>query len=215
MKSYSELALRVRFQRGFNPEAYKYMATTIACQWGKLGLASKPFPVNRNLLLSADILTSNAFASGREKDVWRSNRRSLDQTWRRLGLLIALTRWRGPCWLLLQESVPAWRDGAAGHLLQMHMVKAVETRMFEYEHYKSKPDAFKSAAQWVAFTRLLPHVVSVLEADFGSDHKAWPDQIKSFFKELWTGEYDAQLQQTSAVLPAHYDTRHSEMSKAH
>lgn len=86
MKSYSELALRVRFQRGFNPEAYKYMATTIACQWGKLGLASKPFPVNRNLLLSADILTSNAFASGREKDVWRSNRRRLDQTWRRLGL---------------------------------------------------------------------------------------------------------------------------------
>jgi hypothetical protein len=111
--------------------------------------------------------------------------------------------------------VPSWRDGAAGNLLQMQMVKVVETRMFEYEHYKSKSEAFKSASQWVSFTRLLPHVVSVLESDFGTDRKSWPDQIKAFLKELWTGEYDTQLQQTSAVLPAHYDTRHTEMTKAH
>jgi hypothetical protein len=70
MKSYAEITLRVRFQRGFNPEAFKYLATTIACQWGKLGLASKPFPVNRNVLLSPDILTSAAFAGGKEKDTW-------------------------------------------------------------------------------------------------------------------------------------------------
>jgi hypothetical protein len=116
--------------------------------------------------------------------------------------------------LLPQEMVPPWRDGNAGFALQMQMVKAVETRMFEYEHYKNRGDAFKTAAQWVAFARLKPHVISILETDFGSDNRAWPDQIKAFYKEFWTGEYDAQLQQTSAVLPAHYDTRHTEMIKA-
>jgi len=108
MKSYSEVSLRVRFLKGFCPEALKFLLTNVASKWGEFGLASKPFPVNRSLLMSPEILTSSGFTASRDK-----------------------------------ESVPAWRDGAAGSSLQMAMVIAIDKRMFEYELHKTNSEAFK------------------------------------------------------------------------
>ena len=108
MKSYREVSLRLRFLKGFCPATLKFLLTTVASKWGELGLASKPFPVNRSLLMSPEILTSAGFTTIRDK-----------------------------------ESVPAWRDGAAGSSLQMAMVIAVDKRMFEYELYKTNSEAFR------------------------------------------------------------------------
>jgi len=48
--------------------------------------------------------------------------------------------------------VPAWRDGAAGEILQIRMAQLMGERYFDYELYKSDKQgkAFKSAADWVA-----------------------------------------------------------------
>ena len=48
--------------------------------------------------------------------------------------------------------VPAWRDGAAGEMLQIRMAHLMGERYFDYELYKSDKQgkAFKSAADWVA-----------------------------------------------------------------
>jgi hypothetical protein len=68
MKSYNEISVRYRFLKGFNADAFDFLTGEFASEWAKLGLASKPFPVTRAILTSSDILTSSAFAIGRDKD---------------------------------------------------------------------------------------------------------------------------------------------------
>ena len=68
MKSYGEVSLRVRFVRGFSEKALTVLLMEVVSEWGKRGLASKPFPLSRAVLLCTDILTSAGFTSARDKD---------------------------------------------------------------------------------------------------------------------------------------------------
>ena len=58
-----------------------------------------------------------------------------------------------------------------------------------------------------------PFALAVLQNDYGVDATSWQDAIRAFHTALWTGEFDAELQKTSSQIPAHYDSRHSEMVK--
>lgn len=73
--------------------------------------------------------------------------------------------------------------------------------------------SLRSAGHWAAFARLEPFVTSIVTADYGTDPSGWPDQIKAFHRDMWVGEYDADLHRLSSQLPGHYDSRHAEMAK--
>ena len=66
---------------------------------------------------------------------------------------------------------------------------------------------------WTACARIQPFTLAVLQNDYNVDATSWPDSIRAFYKELWTGDFDAELQKTNGQIPAHYDSRRSEMLK--
>ena len=68
IKSYADLALRHRFLRGFVPEARQRLYDKIVLPMGERGLASKPFPITRAVLMDPNILTSDAFGTLKEKE---------------------------------------------------------------------------------------------------------------------------------------------------
>ena len=86
MNEYTRLNLRVRFLKGFSASALEDLNTKIFCRMGALGMASKKFPLTNQLLMSSDILTSEAFS--RSKDIeqvpgWRdgASGRALQALW--------------------------------------------------------------------------------------------------------------------------------------
>ena len=68
MKPYSEVSLRVRFVRGFSEDALRVLTSEVVSEWCKRGLASKPFPSSRNVLLRTDSLSSGGVLASRGKD---------------------------------------------------------------------------------------------------------------------------------------------------
>ena len=67
-----------------------------------------------------------------------------------------------------KETVPGWRDGAAGEALQLRMVDVLVKRYFDFELYKqTTPKVFASGAVWAATGRLLVHIDSLLEMEYG------------------------------------------------
>ena len=68
MESLQEMSLRVRFLKGFSPDALAFIRTDICSYCAEAGLSHKPFPLSRHVLLSADILTTAAFAHGKDKE---------------------------------------------------------------------------------------------------------------------------------------------------
>ena len=76
------------------------------------------------------------------------------------------------------------------------------------------PLELRTGSIWAAFARLEPFVTGVIQNEFGTSETSWPDQISSFHREMWRGEYDQDLLRLSMTLPAHYDQRSTEMQKA-
>jgi hypothetical protein len=68
IKSYADLALRHRFLRGFSQEARQRLHEKIVLPMGEKGLANKPFPISRAVLMDPSILTSDAFTTLKEKE---------------------------------------------------------------------------------------------------------------------------------------------------
>ena len=64
----------------------------------------------------------------------------------------------------------------------------------------------RSGSNWTGFARLVGPVNYVLEADFG-DSVGWDDQLKAFHRDLWRGEYDADMAKLAYVLPSNLDVR--------
>jgi hypothetical protein len=74
MRSYTELALRHRFIRGFSERARCLLHSRITQEMGRRGLAHRAHPLTRSLLMDPAILCANAFHSTQEKDnvpAWR------------------------------------------------------------------------------------------------------------------------------------------------
>ena len=74
IRGYSELALRHRFIKGFSESARRALHEKLSVEMGKRGLASKPFPLSRTVLMDAAILTTDAFMTTKEKEevpAWR------------------------------------------------------------------------------------------------------------------------------------------------
>ena len=90
------------------------------------------------------------------------------------------------------------------------VVKYLHTRPF----IVSLPRQLRTGAAWVAFARLEPFITTVIQNEFGTVESVWPESISGFYRELWRGEFDTDLTKVSALLPAHYDTRSTEMQKA-
>lgn len=65
----------------------------------------------------------------------------------------------------------------------------------------------------MAFARLEPFVVSLLDTEYGKEKAQWPDSIKSFFRGMWTGDFDVDMHRVSNALPAQFDSKQSEMIK--
>ena len=72
----------------------------------------------------------------------------------------------------------------------------------------------RSAASWAAFARLEPFITAAIVADFGSNSAEWPDSIKTFHRDMWTGTFDLDITRVCNQLPAHFDSRQTEMTKA-
>ena len=74
IKCYADVALRHRFLRGFSSEARQRLHDVLVLPMGARGLASKPFPISRAVLMDPAILTSEAFGTVKEKEdvpAWR------------------------------------------------------------------------------------------------------------------------------------------------
>ena len=74
IKVYADLALRHRFLRGFCAEARQRLHEKVVVEMGRRGLASRPFPLARAVLMDPSILSSDAFTTSREKEevpAWR------------------------------------------------------------------------------------------------------------------------------------------------
>ena len=74
MRSYTELALRHRFIRGFSQAARCLIHERLTQEMGRRGLAHRAHPLSRSLLMDPAILTASAFHSTLEKEnvpAWR------------------------------------------------------------------------------------------------------------------------------------------------
>jgi hypothetical protein len=76
LQTYSEIACRVRFRKGFNDEAMEKIYT-FKKEWGRRGWADKPLPLTRKLLMDERILTSNGLTGTAKESVpeWRDGER--------------------------------------------------------------------------------------------------------------------------------------------
>ena len=82
------------------------------------------------------------------------------------------------------ESVPSWRDGAAGKELQLQMVHVLKVRYFEFGFSKQADkvtSVFASGAHWAAVARLLPAVIATTHSKWGSQETSWPDAVQTDF----------------------------------
>ena len=157
--------------------------TRVIDELGKRGLAHKPCPLTSGLLLDPTGFHSDAFVIKSER-----------------------------------ENVPQWRDGAAAVDLQKSMCEVANKRMFDYgfmDGSSGKP-LFPSGHCWASIARLCGsphhHMDSALERNFGSID-TWPDAVKSFSRAVWSGEYDQDLGNLSAALPATLDSQPFAMQK--
>ena len=74
MSSYAMVNQRVRFLKGFDPQALVKLNTKIFSEMGKRGIAHQKFPLNHGILMSPDLLTSNAFLRQKDQEAvppWR------------------------------------------------------------------------------------------------------------------------------------------------
>jgi hypothetical protein len=76
------------------------------------------------------------------------------------------------------------------------------------------PAHLRTGTAWAAFARLEPHIHAVIQHTHGCLDTAWPEPIKSFFRELWRGTHDLDVTKASALLPGHFDQRAMELQKA-
>ena len=178
IKNYYGITNRLRFIKGFDSKARELLDNFFS-NMGVHGVSHRKFPLSNAILLSPDILTTAAFARGKE-----------------------------------QENVPAWRDGAAGAILQCNMVIYAEKRYmnFGWLHEVTNKPLFNSAAVWAAFGRLMAFIESVFRNEFG-EQSAWPDSVTNFYRATYRGEYDNDLLQLSAVLPSSLDTNIQAMQR--
>ena len=111
-----------------------------------------------------------------------------------------------------KDSVPAYRDGAAGEALHVEMVRCFEQRCTWPGYKASKGDAFISGAHWVAFARLWPALWRVMETEWGVQLATWPDPAAQLYAQIWAGEHDATILATSKPMRSHIDTRPHDMA---
>ena len=99
-----------------------------------------------------------------------------------------------------------WRDGAAGDILHRRMASVAAQRYFDFDFATSDKPLFATGQQWAGFARLVGHIETVLENEFGPKH-AWPDLATGFHRELWRGEFDPMLGTLAWMLPSNADCR--------
>ena len=105
-----------------------------------------------------------------------------------------------------KETVPSWRDGAAGEQLQQTMVLVAETRYVDYNFHETGAPVFANGARWAAFARLVSPVENVLSNLYGP-MPGWPDSLKAVHREMWRGEHDADIAALCLQLPGHLDSQ--------
>jgi hypothetical protein len=88
-----------------------------------------------------------------------------------------------------QDSVPAWRDGAAGKSLQKAMIDVCRRRLFDHGGLdvciSGNRPVFSSGTSWSAFARLAGpphhHIDAVIERVFDTKN-AWTDSVKNLHR---------------------------------
>ena len=175
--SQQEIGLRVRLLKGYDKAAMEMLYETASAR------GPKPFPVGRSVLLSADILSPDAFTTLKEKN--------------------AVPAWRaGEAGAALHREMSKAIDKRAAY--QESLSSAAS---------RKHKDAFVTGAHLAAFARLYPHVRRGLEATFGAEDAAWPDPVATLHAQLMGGEHDSELLRVSQQLQSHYDTRPIDMLK--
>ena len=119
-----------------------------------------------------------------------------------------------------KNSVPQWRDGAAGRELQKAMVDVARRRLFEFDMASVVASggkmAFASGVHWVAFARFngppYYHVEACLEKHFDQKSR-WPDGVKTFYVGFMVGESDPELAKLSCLFPAALDSQPMQLQK--
>ena len=62
-----------------------------------------------------------------------------------------------------KDAVPQWRDGKAGHDLQLNMTVVLKKRYFDFGFWKqAEAKPFATATHWVAFACLVPYIESAI-----------------------------------------------------
>lgn len=100
-----------------------------------------------------------------------------------------------------KDAVPMWRDGAAGARLQADMVRAAASRYFDFKGEKSEKPLFAAAAHWTALGRLIEPIKAAFLNRFGASQQQWPEPVQARLREIWRGDYDAELVRLSAAVP--------------
>ena len=104
-----------------------------------------------------------------------------------------------------RSAVPSWRDGD----FQVNMIRVLDKRHFQYNDGVVKTaGCFASDKIWVAFTRLIGAVESVLE-DLMSTSAS--DQANSRLRDIWRGVYDPEFVVLSKAIPNGADARPGDM----
>jgi hypothetical protein len=86
------------------------------------------------------------------------------------------------------------------------MAAVAAQRYFEFDFASSDKPLFATGQQWAGFARLVGHIETVLENEFGPK-TGWPDLATGFHRELWRGEFDQSLAGLAWMLPSNTDSR--------
>lgn len=104
------------------------------------------------------------------------------------------------------DKIPAWKDGTAGVNVQLKMVAVAAER---YEHHgfaQLDKQVFTTGMAWIGFARIIDHIHALLCAKFGAQ-TGWKDSLKMFYRDLWKGEYDAEVGVVAHAIPGNKDDR--------
>ena len=191
LRQYHDVLVRLRFAKGFNPDAFQKLVTDFASEAGRQGLANQESPLTRSLLMDSNLLKSDAFTDSRQAEAVPSYRdgRSGDELQFRMveDFIQRYFGGRPP------TSSPDVLPGTATSI-------------------KSKPrETFKSADAWVAYSRLTPVIEKVVAMKFGNAAESWPDAAAKFMREHRVGQYDIDCQKCSAILASQFDSRPADM----
>lgn len=106
-----------------------------------------------------------------------------------------------------KDDVPSWRTGEAGVVLQIGMARLLSIRYFDFELYKNDTAgiAFRSAAEWVAFSRMHPFLLSCFHDRFGSDQVNWEPSTVTRWDEIMRGNWDLEIKSVSDIFPETFD----------